>query len=384
MLHDRVGNIPLRFLHPCGTAAHGLRQCSISGNQAQLTSLSSIQPQVSPPIRIAINGYGRIGRCVLRALFERNLHEQLQIVAINELADCKTIAHLTKYDSTHGRFPGDITIGDDLLAIDGREIRILHIEDIADLPWADLQVDLVLECSGAWSDRASAERHIAQGGQRVLFSQPAHADVDLTVVYGVNDDVLTPSARIVSNASCTTNGIVPVIVALDDAFGIESGVISTIHSAMNDQPVIDAYHHTDLRKTRSAMQSMIPVDTGLARGIERILPAMAGRFEAQAMRVPLANVSAMDLSVVVNKSVTAEAVNKVLATAADERFKGVLGYTDELLASCDFNHDRRSGVVDAGQTRVAGERLVKVLVWFDNEWGYANRMLDVTLAWLRR
>lgn len=354
----------------------------MNDNEARLKSVSQIQAPT--PIRLAINGYGRIGRCVLRALFERNLHQQVQIVAINELADCRTIAHLTKYDSTHGRFPGDIVIADDVLTIDGHAIRILHVEAIGELPWAELDIDLVLECSGVWSDRASAERHIRQGGRRVLFSQPAQADVDMTVVYGVNEHELSAADRIVSNASCTTNGIVPVIVALNDAFGIDSGVITTIHSAMNDQPVIDAYHHTDLRKTRSAMQSMIPVDTELARGIERILPAMAGRFEAQAMRVPLANVSAMDLSVVVHQAVTAAAVNKVLAEAAAQRFGGVLGYTDELLASCDFNHDHRSGVVDAGQTRVAGQHLVKVLVWFDNEWGYANRMLDVALTWLAK
>lgn len=342
------------------------------------------------PLRLAINGYGRIGRCVLRALFERGLHKappagveqrQLQIVAINELADCKTIAHLTKYDSTHGRFPGEVSVADDHLLIDGCEIRVLHHEQIADLPWGELQVDLVLECSGAFSDRATAEQHIAQGAARVLFSQPAQADVDATIVYGINEAELTADDRIVSNASCSTNCSLPVIKALDDAFGIDSGVITTLHSAMNDQPMIDAYHHTDLRKTRAAIQSIIPVDTALARGIDRVLPELAGRFAAQAMRVPTQNVSAIDLSIQVARDTTEAEVNRALRQAAAGPLAGILGYTEEPLASCDFNHDPRSGVVDASQTRVAGARLVKVLVWFDNEWGYANRMLDILRYW---
>ncbi len=335
----------------------------------------------SRPIRVAINGYGRIGRCVLRAVCERKLWDQIQVVAINELADCKTIAHLTKYDSTHGRFPGEITLESDQLCIDEQSIQVLHVESISQLPWAALDVDVVLECTGAFSDRATAAEHITQGARHVLFSQPAESDVDATIVYGVNEQSLTGAEKVISNASCTTNCIVPVIQALDDAFGVDSGVITTIHSAMHDQPVIDAYHHTDLRKTRSAVQSMIPVDTGLARGIDRLLPALAGRFEAQAMRVPTTNVSLIDLSLVVNSDVNSDSVNRALKQAADTRFNGVLGYTEELLASCDFNHDSRSGVVDAGQTRVAGKRLVKVLTWFDNEWGYANRMLDVVNAW---
>lgn len=333
------------------------------------------------PLRLAINGYGRIGRCVLRALFEADLQDQLQVVAINELADCKTIAHLTKYDSTHGRFPGSVSIADDCLQINDQTIQVLHRKNLTDLPWSALGVDLVLECTGAFSDRATAQLHIDQGARRVLFSQPGEPDVDATVVYGINEQELTDSHTIVSNASCTTNCSIPVIKALHDAFGVESGVITTLHSAMNDQPVIDAYHHTDLRKTRSAITSMIPVDTGLARGIERFLPQLAGRFEAQAMRVPTANVSAIDLTVVVQQDVTVEQVNAMLKQVAGSQFHGVLGYTEELLASCDFNHDARSGIVDAGQTRVAGKRLVKVLTWFDNEWGYANRMIDVVRAW---
>lgn len=331
--------------------------------------------------RIAINGYGRIGRCVLRALFESELQDQLQIVAINELADCNTIAHLTKYDSTHGRFPAAVEVRDDVLFVDDVEIQILHEKNVADLPWADLGVDLILECTGAFNDRATAELHINAGAKHVLFSQPATAEVDATIVYGVNHESLNGDEVIVSNASCTTNCIVPVISVLDSAFGIDSGVITTIHSAMNDQPVIDAYHHTDLRKTRSAIQSMIPVDTGLARGIDRLLPNLSGRFEAQAMRVPTVNVSAMDLSVVVNADVNVQMVNDVLSRAARTEFSAVLGYTEELLASCDFNHDSRSGVVDATQTRVAGDHLIKVLTWFDNEWAYATRMLDTAAYW---
>ncbi|MEH6580727.1 MAG: type I glyceraldehyde-3-phosphate dehydrogenase [Halioglobus sp.] len=332
-------------------------------------------------LRIAINGYGRIGRCVLRALHESSLNEQLQVVAINELADARTVMHLTKYDSTHGPFPGVIEGGEQRLSIAGHTVRLLRQPLIADLPWAELGVDMVLECTGAFSDRQMAEQHLAAGARFVLFSQPAQADVDATVVYGVNHQDLSPEHRIVSNASCTTNGIVPVIRALHDAFGIENGTITTIHSAMNDQPVADAYHNTDLRKTRAASQSIIPVDTALAKGIERILPEFAGRFTAQALRVPTLNVSAMDLTVQVAADATEASVNEVLRKAANTRFSGVLGYTDEPLASCDFNHDPRSSIVDAGQTRVSGKRLVKVLTWFDNEWGYANRMLDVAAYW---
>ncbi len=327
--------------------------------------------------RVAINGLGRIGRSVLRAYFERYDLGALEIVALNELADLQTLAHLTRYDSTHGKFPGKVETRADQLVINDRVMHVTQQPDIRQLPWRELEVDLVLECTGAFTDRATAELHLAQGAKRVLFSQPAAPDVDATIVYGVNHHTLKPEHTIVSNASCTTNCIVPVIVALHSALGVNSGVLTTIHSAMNDQPVIDAYHHTDLRKTRSAFQSIIPVDTGLARGIERILPELRGRFEAQAMRVPTVNVSAIDLSVVVQKRVTREEVNEVLRAAAAASTPGVLDCTDEPLASCDFNHDSRSAIVDLGQTRVSGGHLVKVLTWFDNEWGYANRMLDV-------
>lgn len=334
-------------------------------------------------VRVAINGFGRIGRCVLRSLYENHRQSPIEVVAINELADCQTIAHLFKYDSTHGRFAGTVDVANDVLWVNGDAIKVFHHEDIALLPWRTLTVDIVLECTGQLSTRAEALHHIQAGAKKVLFSQPARSqdDVDATIVYGFNHQTLTGTEAIVSNAACSTNCIVPVISTLHDAFGVDSGVITTIHSAMNDQPVIDAYHHTDLRKTRSAIQSIIPVDTGLAQGIDRLLPKLSGRFEAQALRVPTVNVSAIDLSMVVNSDVDTQAVNKVLQQTAEQDYRDILGYTEEYLASCDFNHDPRSGIIDAGQTRVAGRRLIKVLTWFDNEWGYANRMVDVAGHW---
>jgi erythrose-4-phosphate dehydrogenase len=332
-------------------------------------------------LRLAINGYGRIGRSILRALYESPLRREMAIVAINELADAGTVLHLTRYDSTHGRFSLPLAGDATQLRVDGDAIALLNHEQIDALPWKALGVDIVLECTGAFSDRETAEQHLRQGAGKVLFSQPAQADVDQTVVYGVNHHELLASHSIASTGSCTTNGILPVIKALDDVVGIESGTITTIHSAMNDQPVLDAYHHTDLRKTRAASQSIIPVDTELAKGIERILPQMAGRFTAQALRVPTLNVSALDLTIQTRQDTDVAAINRILREASHSCFNGVLGYTEELLASCDFNHDSRSSIVDASQTRVSGKRLVKVLTWFDNEWGYANRMLDVAKLW---
>ncbi|PMR77129.1 type I glyceraldehyde-3-phosphate dehydrogenase [Billgrantia endophytica] len=327
--------------------------------------------------RIAINGYGRIGQCVLRALEERNAPE-LEVVAINELSDLDTIAYLTRYDTTHGRFPGSVTAESGRLVVNGRPIRILSEADPTRLPWRALDIDLVLECSGSFKDRATAERHLEAGASRLLFSQPAESDVDATIVCGINDDTLAPRHRIVSAASCTTNCLIPVLTVLDEALGIEHGVTTTVHSAMNDQPVIDAYHQTDLRLTRSAMHSIVPVDTSLARGINRLMPHLAGRFECLHMRVPTINVSVMDLSICVRRDTSAAQVNALLRHACQERLTGLLGYTEEPMASSDFNHDPRSGIVDATQTRVAGGRLIKLLCWFDNEWGFANRMLDVS------
>ena len=332
--------------------------------------------------RIAINGYGRIGRCVLRALYESKTNSGIEVVAINELADGKTIEYLTKYDSTHGRFPGNVALTGNGLTINGDNIALLHQSVMESLPWKSLGIDIVLECTGSFSDRQTAEQHLAAGATRVLFSQPAEADVDATIVYGINQHLLNGNQTIVSNASCTTNCIVPVIDILHRNFGIDSGVITTIHSAMNDQPVLDAYHNTDLRKTRSAFQSIIPVDTALAKGIERILPELAGRFQAQAIRVPTVNVSVIDLSVIVKNPATVDEVNRQLRQACDHDMQGILGYTAEPLASCDFNHDKRSGIIDISQTKVVNKKLIKLLTWFDNEWGYANRMLDVVRHWI--
>lgn len=327
--------------------------------------------------RIAINGYGRIGRCVLRALYESPHCDGLQLVAINEPADLETIVHLTKYDSTHGRFAGQVEALGDGLQVNGDDIRVTHETELENLVWSELGVDLVLECSGVFSDRAAGEQHLKQGAKRVLFSHPSEPDVDATIVFGINHQSLTPEDRIISNASCTTNCIIPVIQCLGDAIGIESGHITTIHSAMNDQPVIDAYHHTDLRRTRSASSSIIPVETGLAKGIARILPQYTDKFIATAMRVPTVNVSIMDLTMLMSRDTTIEEVNKILQSCASGHMAGIMGYTDELLASCDFNHDPRSSIVDGSQTGVSDRRLVKVMAWFDNEWGFANRMLDV-------
>ncbi len=329
--------------------------------------------------RIAINGYGRIGRCVLRALHESDSYPELQIVAVNDLTDITSLAHLTRYDSTHGRFPGHVKIAasGDCLLINEQPVKVLAEGNIARLPWQELGIDLVMECTGTFTDRATAALHLQSGAARMLFSQPAQSDVDATVIYGVNHQILSGNDRIISNASCTTNCIVPVIKCLDDAFGIENGVITTIHSAMNDQPVIDAYHHTDLRKTRSAVQSIIPVDTEIDKGVGRILPHLEGRFAAQAMRVPTVNVSVIDLTVTVRRDTDMENVNKIFREATLRSLPNVLSCTDEPLASCDFNHDPRSAIVDLSQTRVSGTRLIKVLAWFDNEWAYANRMLDV-------
>jgi erythrose-4-phosphate dehydrogenase len=334
------------------------------------------------PIRVAINGYGRIGRSVLRALYESEHKKNIKIIAINELADCKTIAHLTKYDSTHGHFPGTIEIKGNKLEINKDNISIYQSKNINDLPWTALEIDVVFECSGAFTDRLTAYKHIKAGAKKVLFSQPGEPDLDATIVMGVNENTLNGKELIISNASCSTNCVVPVINTLNKEFTAEGGVITTIHSAMNDQPVIDAYHHTDLRKTRAAMNSIIPVDTQLAIGIDRMLPELAGRFEAQAMRVPTMNVSVIDLSILFKNDVNVLSVNKALEHASQSELSGIIGYTEEPLASCDFNHDKRSGIVDASQTRVSQKRLVKILIWFDNEWGYANRMLELTKHWL--
>jgi len=331
-------------------------------------------------MRIAINGFGRIGRTVLRAAHLRKAtasSANIDIVAINEPADDATIAHLTRYDSTHGRFPGDVAVIDGQLVLSGKPIQLLHITEIDALPWAPLEVDLVLECTGTFSSRGMAEHHLHCGAQRVLFSQPADTEVDATVIWGVNNAVLNAEQQIISAGSCTSNALMPVLSVLHNQFGIRNGTMTTIHSAMNDQPVLDAYHNTDLRKTRAAFQSIIPVDTGLALGIARILPELADRFTAHALRVPTLNVSAIDLAVYTETPCSAGAVNAALKRAAAEHFNGVLSVSEEPLASCDFVGESASAIIDAHQTQVSSDHLVKVLIWFDNEWAYANRLLDI-------
>lgn len=330
-------------------------------------------------LRVAINGFGRIGRNLLRALYETGRNQHIQVVAINELAAPEGIAHLLKYDTSHGRFSFAVDLDHQTLKVAGDPIVLLHKQAIEDLPWQTLGIDLVLECTGVNADRQSGELHIAQGAKKVLFSQPCTPDMDATVIYGINDDQLQASDRIVSNGSCTTNCIVPVIQVLDNAFSVLSGTITTIHASMHDQQVIDAYH-ADLRRTRAASQSIIPVDTRLAAGIERILPKFAGKFEAIAVRVPTINVTAMDLSVTLQSKVTVDDVNQALMQAREGRLSGILGYTEEPLVSVDFNHDPHSCIVDGTQTRVSHKQLVKTLVWCDNEWGFANRMLDSAMA----
>ena len=332
-----------------------------------------------PPVRLAINGYGRIGRSVLRALYESDRRQSIEVVAINEPAELATMAHLTRYDSTHGRFPETVEIIEGGLQVNGDRIAISHQHLLSELDWSAQGVDIVLECSGLFSAVTDLQRHIQCGASKVLLSQPGEASIK-AIVWGINQQALTAADKIASVASCTSNGITPVIDVLHRVFGVQSGMITTIHSAMNDQPVIDAYHHTDLRKTRAAGQSIIPVDTGLAAGIGRVIPELEGKFAARALRVPTINVSAMELSVVVAAEVSVVEVNNALREAAQGDLIGILGYSEEPLASCDYNHDPRSGIVDAGQTRISGN-LVSVLIWFDNEWAYANRMLDVVEYW---
>jgi len=341
-------------------------------------------------INIAINGFGRIGRSIVRALYESGKTDTFKIVAINDLAPASGMTHLLKYDTTHGRFSFSVEQENEKLFISNsntfsndniiNEIALLHFDKIENIPWDKHQVDIVLDCTGKFGSKADGLAHIKQGAKKVLFSNPCTQDIDATIIYGINHQQLSSEDRIVSNGSCTTNCIVPVIKVLDDAFGIESGTITTIHSSMHDQQVIDAYH-PDLRRSRAASQSIIPVDTKLAVGIERILPKFKGRFEAIAVRVPTLNVTAMDLSITVNEDVNISEINQIIKSAQtksinDHGLQSILAYTEEPLVSVDFNHDAHSCIVDGNQTRVSHKRLVKMLVWCDNEWGFANRMLD--------
>ena len=338
------------------------------------------------PYKVVLNGYGRIGRCVLRAFYERGAGASFEVVALNDLADQASIEYLTRFDSTHGRFPGDVKVEGDCLHINGDCVKVLRSATPEGIDWAGLGIDLVLECSGAYHTRADGERFLEAGAPRVLFSQPmaSEADVDATIVFGVNQASLGGKETLVSNASCTTNCGVPLLKLLNETVGLEYVSITTIHSAMNDQPVIDAYHHEDLRRTRSAFQSVIPVSTGLARGIERLLPELSGRIQAKAVRVPTVNVSCLDITLQTARDTSSEEINRVLRQAAESGpLKGLLAYTELPHASCDFNHDPHSAIVDGSQTRVSGPRLVNLLAWFDNEWGFANRMLDVADHYLR-
>ncbi|MEW6983188.1 erythrose-4-phosphate dehydrogenase [Colwelliaceae bacterium 6471] len=330
-------------------------------------------------VNIAINGFGRIGRSIARALFENGRTDEFNLVAINELAAPEGIAHLLKYDTTHGRFPFSVKLDNNKLNIAGNDVQLTHIKNINELPWQDLDVDIVLDCTGKYGNREDGLIHQRQGAKKVLYSHPGSQDLDATIIYGINHHTLTKADKIISNGSCTTNCVVPVIKVIDDMFGVESGTITTIHSSMHDQQVIDAYH-SDLRRTRAASQSIIPVDTQLAKGIERILPQFSGRFEAIAVRVPTVNVTAMDLSLTLNNDVTIADINNAIQQAQNNGLSGILGYTEEPLVSIDFNHDPHSCIVDGNQTRVSHKRLVKLLIWCDNEWGFANRMLDTAGA----
>ena len=332
--------------------------------------------------KVAINGYGRIGQSVLRALYENGYRHKMQVVAINELSDIETLAYLTRYDTTHGRFPARVEHSGSDLFVDGDRISILNAANPQDINWKAHGIDLLLECSGSFKDRPTADLHLESGSPKLLFSQPARTDVDATIVYGINEQSINPSDRVVSNASCTTNCIVPVLKTLHNALGIDYGSITTIHSAMNDQPVIDAYHKSNLRLTRSALHSIIPVDTGLAKGIDRLLPELKGRFKANSVRVPTINVSCMDLTVHLQRETTEEEVNLILERATWGRLEGIMGISHEPHASVDFNHDARSSVIDGTQTKVTSGKLLKLLCWFDNEWGFSNRMLDVACHWL--
>lgn len=331
---------------------------------------------------VAINGYGRVGQSVLRAIYSTPFRSKFKIVAINELADIETLTYLTRYDTTHGRFPYPLRFAKNYLYIGDERIVVTHEPEPSKLRWSDLHTDLLFECSGTFDDLATAEVHLQSGACRVLISHPATPEVDATIVYGFNHEDLHRRHRIVSNASCTTNCIVPVLDILDRELGIDNGVTTTIHSAMNDQPIIDSYRHTNLRLTRSALHSIIPVDTGLARGIDRLMPELAGKFQCLHLRVPTINVSVLDLSINVKTPTTAATVNDLLRQEAKGRLHGLLGYTEEPHASVDFNTDPRSSIVDGSQTKVCRETLVKLLCWFDNEWGFANRMLDVANTWL--
>jgi len=329
-------------------------------------------------IKVAINGYGRIGRNIMRALYESGRTNEIKIVAINDLGDAETNAHLTRYDTAHGKFPFDVVVDSGDLIINGDRIKVFAERDPAKLPWADLGVDVVHESTGFFASKEAASAHIAAGAKKVIISAPGK-NVDNTIVFGVNHDSLKSSDEVISNASCTTNCLAPLAKVLHEGVGIEHGLMTTIHAYTNDQVLTDVFH-SDLRRARSATMSQIPTKTGAAAAVGLVLPELNGRLDGFSMRVPTINVSVVDLSFVASRATTVEEINQIAKTAAEGSLKGVLAYNTDPLVSIDFNHNPHSSIFDASLTRVMEGTLVKVLSWYDNEWGFSNRMLDTTVA----
>ena len=329
-------------------------------------------------IKVAINGYGRIGRNIMRALYELDRTDEISIVAINDLGDANSNAHLTRYDTAHGKFPGTVSVEDGDLVVNGDRIKVFAERDPSKLPWAELGVDLVMECTGFFRSKETAGAHIAAGAKKVIVSAPGK-NVDNTVVYGVNHDTLKSSDVVISNASCTTNCLAPVAKVLHDSVGIEHGLMTTIHAYTNDQVLTDVLH-SDLRRARSATMSQIPTSTGAAAAVGMVLPELNGKLDGFSMRVPTINVSVVDLTFTASRATTIEEVNAAIKAAADGELNGILGYNDEPLVSIDFNHDPRSSIFDAGLTKVMEGNMVKICSWYDNEWGFSCRMLDTTIA----
>jgi len=332
-------------------------------------------------IKVGINGYGRIGRNILRALYESKRNSQVQIVALNDLGDAKTNAHLTRYDTVHGKFPGEVAVDGDSMVVNGDRIRVLAERDPAKLPWGDLGVEFVLECTGLFTSKAKAGAHLKGGAKKVMISAPGGDDVDATIVYGVNHNVLKKDHTVVSNASCTTNCLAPLAKVLHERIGIVAGIMTTIHSYTNDQVLTDVYH-SDLRRARSATMSQIPTKTGAAAAVGLVLPELKGKLDGFSVRVPTINVSLVDLTFSAKRATSVEEVNKALKdAAATEAWKGILAYNDAPLVSVDFNHDPHSSVFDSTLTKVVDGNVVKVCSWYDNEWGFSNRMIDSVVAW---
>lgn len=330
-------------------------------------------------IKVAINGYGRIGRNVLRALYEAHRTDEIRIVAVNDLGDAETNAHLTQFDTAHGKFPGEVSVEGGDLVVNGDRIKVCAERDPAKLPWGELGVDVVLECTGLFRSKAKAGAHIAAGARKVIISAPGDKDIDGTFVQGVNHDQLTAAHQVISNASCTTNCLAPLAKALNDGIGIVHGLMTTIHAYTNDQVLSDVYHK-DLRRARSATMSQIPAATGAAAAVGLVLPELNGKLDGFAMRVPTINVSVVDLTFVAARETSKDEIDRIIQTAADGPLKGILEVNTRPLVSVDFNHNPASSTYDATQTRVMGGTMVKVLSWYDNEWGFSNRMLDMTVA----